>query len=154
MSAFPQTVVIRHRRENLKKCSLRGLESRADFLFLSYPFQSLANLENTIVLSLHAPPLTVADADHGLLILDATWRLAEKMAKSIEDQPQFIYRSLPDFYRTAYPRRQEDCSDPGRGLASIEAIYLSYLVLQRNTEGLLDNYYWKEQFLQKNKIIN
>ncbi len=154
MFSFPQTVVIRHRRENLKKCSLRGLESRTDFLFLSYPFHALPDLQNYIVLSLNAPLLTVADAEHGLLILDATWRLAEKMTKSIEDQPQFIYRSLPDFYRTAYPRRQEDCCDPERGLASIEAIYLSYLILQRNTEGLLDNYYWKEQFFQKNKIIN
>lgn len=148
MHSFPQTVVIRHRRENLKKCSLRGLESREDFLFLTYPFQSLPPLDHYIVLALDAPPLSEADADHGLLILDATWRLAEKMAKSIASHPHLIYRSLPACFRTAYPRRQEDCSDPGRGLASIEAIFLSYRILKRDTDGLLDQYHWKEQFLQ------
>lgn len=154
MQPFPPTVVIRHRLENLKKCSLRGLETRSDFLFLTYPYQSLPHLENYIVLTLNAPPLTCADASYGLLVLDATWRYAAKMFKPLENQPQFIYRSLPNHYRTAYPRRQQDCPDPARGLASIEAIYLSYCLLQRETEGLLDNYYWKEEFLSINQIIN
>ncbi len=154
MQSFPPTVVIRHRLENLKKCSLRGLETRADFLFITYPYLSLPNLANYIILTLNAPPLTAADAQHGLLILDATWRYATKMLKPLENQPQFIYRSLPAHYRTAYPRRQEDCPDPTRGLASIEAIYLSYKLLHRDTQGLLDHYYWKEQFYSINQIIN
>ena len=154
MQSFPPTVVIRHRLENLKKCSLRGLEARSDFLFITYPYSSLPNLQNYIILTLNAPPLTETDALNGLLILDATWRYAAKMLKSLENQPQFIYRSLPAHYRTAYPRRQEDCPDPERGLASIEAIYLSYQLLQRDTQGLLDNYYWKEQFFSINRIVN
>jgi pre-rRNA-processing protein TSR3 len=154
ISLFPSTVVIRHRLENLKKCSLRGLEMRPDFLFLTYPYQTLPHLENYIVLTLNAPPLTIEDAPYGLLILDATWRYAAKMFKPLAEQPQFLYRSLPNHYRTAYPRRQEDCPDPERGLASIEAIYLCYQILQRDTTGLLDNYYWKDQFLCMNQIIN
>jgi pre-rRNA-processing protein TSR3 len=154
MQSFPPTVVIRHRLENLKKCSLRGLETRSDFIFLTYPYSSLPNLQNYIILTLNAPPLMLADASHGLLILDATWRYAAKMFKPLENQPHFLYRSLPAHYRTAYPRRQEDCPDPTRGLASIEAIYLSYYLLQRDTSGLLENYYWKEQFLSINKIFN
>lgn len=154
MSLFPPTVVIRHRLENLKKCSLRGLEGRLDFVFLTYPYQSLPAVEGYIILALGAPPLTEADASHGLLILDATWRYAAKMFKPLENKPNFLYRSLPDHYRTAYPRRQDDCPDPARGLASVEAIYLSYRLLRRDTAGLLDNYYWKEAFLEKNQIIN
>lgn len=154
IQSFPPTVVIRHRLENLKKCSLRGLEIRSDFVFLTYPYQALPNLENYIILTLHAPPLTKSDASHGLLILDATWRYAAKMFKPLEHQPHFLYRSLPSHYRTAYPRRQQDCPDPERGLASIEAIYLSYSILQRETTGLLDYYHWKEQFLDLNQIIN
>lgn len=154
MQSFPPTVVIRHRLENLKKCSLRGLESRSDFHFISYPYSSLPNLQNYIILTLHAPPLTEADSQHGLLILDATWRYAAKMLKPLDNQPHFIYRSLPTHFRTAYPRRQPDCPDPERGLASIEAIYLSYRLLQRDTQGLLDQYYWKEQFFSINQIIN
>jgi len=147
---FPPTVVIRHRLENLKKCSLRGLEGRADFIFLTYPYQTLPDLQHYIILSLDAPVLTKSDAGHGLLILDATWRYAAQMRKPIAQHPQFLYRSLPPHHRTAYPRRQEDCPDPNRGLASIEAIYLSYRLLGRETSGLLDNYYWKEQFLEIN----
>lgn len=154
MQPFPPTIVIRHRLENLKKCSLRGLESRLDFLFITYPFSSLPDLKNYILLTLDAPPLTAADQEHGLLILDATWRYAAKMFKPFENQPDVLYRSLPAHFRTAYPRRQHDCPDPERGLASIEAIYLSYLLLQRETTGLLDGYYWKEQFLNKNQILS
>ena len=152
MNSFPPTVVIRHRLENLKKCSLRGLEGRPDFVFLTYPYSSLPELSNYIILALDAPPLTEKDAAHGLLILDATWRYASKMYQPLKDQPHFLYRSLPGHYRTAYPRRQLDCPDPERGLASIEAIYLSYRLLQRETKGLLDLYHWKENFLKINKI--
>lgn len=154
MQSFPPTVVIRHRLENLKKCSLRGLENRPDFIFLSYPYRVLPSLNNYIILNLDAPPLTIADLSYGLLILDATWRYAAKMFKPLENQPFFHYRSLPSHYRTAYPRRQDDCPDPERGLASIEAIYLCYRLLKRETTGLLDNYYWKDAFLNLNQINN
>lgn len=152
MQSYPPTVVIRHRLENLKKCSLRGLELRPDFVFLTYPYSTLPDLVDYIILTLEAPPLSEKDASHGLLILDATWRYAAKMYCPLQDQPRFIYRSLPAHYRTAYPRRQLDCPDPERGLASIEAIYLSYRLLQRETTGLLDLYYWKENFLKTNQI--
>ncbi|CUI17193.1 conserved hypothetical protein [Candidatus Protochlamydia naegleriophila] len=154
MQSFPPTVVIRHRLENLKKCSLRGLESRSDFIFLTYPYKSLPDLSGYIILAVDAPPLSVDDAKRGLLVLDATWRYAEKMMKPLHQQPQYIYRSLPHHYRTAYPRCQHDCPDPERGLASIEAIYLSYLLMGRSVEGLLDRYYWKEQFLRINQLLN
>lgn len=152
MQSFPQTVVIRHKRENLKKCSLRGLEGRTDFSFLTYPYLELPNLTNYIVLTLDAEPLTKADAQLGLLLLDATWRYAEKMIQPFLNQPIYHYRSLPFHFRTAYPRRQADCPDPERGLASIEALYLAYRILGRDVEGLLDHYYWKEDFLKLNQL--
>lgn len=154
MHLFPPTVVIRHRLENLKKCSLRGLEERSDFYFLTYPYHTLPSLNQYIVLTMEAPPLTAEDQAHGLLIIDATWRYAAKMMKPFENQPHLLYRTLPGGYRTAYPRRQDDCPDPSRGLASVEAIYLSYLILQRDTTGLLDHYYWRDRFLNINQIIN
>jgi pre-rRNA-processing protein TSR3 len=147
MNTFPPTLIWRHRRENKKKCSLRGLESREQFHFFSYPQQMLPELEGYIVLALDAPELTPADKECGLLILDATWRHAESMLKRVQAMAGPIYRSIPSHYRTAYPRRQEDCEDPNRGLASLEAIYIAYQILGRDTSGLLDNYYWKEPFL-------
>lgn len=154
MPSYPPTIVYRHRRENLKKCSLRGLEKRADFQFFSYPNQNLPALPSYILLELDAPPLTKEDQAYGLLVLDATWRYAEKMYRCVQpQQEQLIRRSLPSHFRTAYPRKQEDCMDPDRGLASVEAIYLAYSIMGRPTDGLLDHYYWAQDFLQLNKIL-
>lgn len=152
MQSFPPTIIIRHRLENLKKCSLRGLENRIDCLFLKYPYDELPDLTETVILAIDAPLLTIADAPKGLLLIDATWRYAAKIIKSVPSKYQVNYRSLPAHYKTAYPRRQDDCPDPERGLSSIEALYLSYLILKRPTDGLLDNYYWKEQFFEINQL--
>jgi pre-rRNA-processing protein TSR3 len=146
MIYFPPTIILRHKRENLKKCSLRGLEQRSDMIFLTYPTSSLPDLTHYCVLALEAPPLTSDDAHLGIFLIDATWRYAAKMAKSLPSPPTFTTRSLPAHFRTAYPRRQPDCPDPERGLASVEALYIAYSILGRNTDGLLDHYHWKERF--------
>lgn len=150
MVYFPPTIILRHKRENLKKCSLRGLEDRSDILFLRYPIDTLPDLTHYCVLSLDAPPLTIEDRHLGLFLIDGTWRHAQTMSRLVP--PSVPKRSLPSHFRTAYPRRQDDCSDPDRGLASVEALYLAYQILGRSTEGLLTNYYWKESFISTNKL--
>jgi pre-rRNA-processing protein TSR3 len=152
MQSIPPTIIIRHRLENLKKCSLRGLESRPDFIFVTYPYRELPNLNGYIILDLDAPPLTEFDKNAGILVVDATWRYAEKMMEPLKQIPNCLRRSLPGHYRTAYPRKQTACADPERGLASIEALYLTLLHAGRKTDGLLDNYYWKDQFLSINRL--
>jgi len=153
MIYFPPTIILRHRRENLKKCSLRGLEKRPDLIFLTYPLAHLPNLDNACILALDAPLLVEQDNTRALFLIDGTWKHAQTMAKLIPPRGNYIYRSLPPHFQTAYPRRQLDCPDPKRGLASVEALYLAYLILGRSTVGLLDYYYWKEDFLT-NKILN
>ncbi len=150
MQSFPPTVILRHRKENLKKCSLRGLEQRDDFIFYTYPDGDFPKFPDYILLDLDGEPLSPSDGDKGLLILDATWRYAGKMCKFVESKQSWIKRSIPPEWRTAYPRRQNDCPNPEQGLASIEAIYVSYNLLGRDTSGLLDTYHWKEDFLTKN----
>lgn len=152
MQMFPPTIVWRHRKENLKKCSLRGLESRADFRFFSYPDQVLPDLSNYVLLTIDAPPLEKEDAQKGLVIIDGTWRYAEKMVHRIDEIPGLERRSIPLHYRTAYPRHQTDCPFPERGLASLEAIFIAYYILGRDTSNLLNNYYWKEQFCKTNNL--
>jgi pre-rRNA-processing protein TSR3 len=153
MQGLSKTIIFRHKKENLKKCSLRGLEGREGFIFYSYPLKEWPDLSHCLLLTLDAPPLTKEDVDHDLLILDATWRYAGQMLKSVLTSGQQIEkRSLPSCYRTAYPRRQLDCADPKRGLASIEAIYIAHHILGRDTTGLLDNYYWKDLFMEKNML--
>lgn len=148
MQLFPPTVVWRHRKENLKKCSLRGLENRPDFKFYPYPGE-LPDLTHYIILDINAPVLEKTDAVHGLFIIDATWRYAAKMLSRVTSQ-KLIPRSIPTHFLTAYPRRQDDCPFPDRGLASIEAIFIAYHIFERKTEGLLDHYHWKEEFLKRN----
>ncbi len=151
MLYFPPTIILRHQRENLKKCSLRGLETRQDMIFLTYPTSALPDLTDYCVLTLDGPPLTQDDSHLGLFLIDGTWRYAEKMAKSLP--APYISRSLPAHFRTAYPRRQPDCPQPDRGLASVEALYLAYAILGRSTDGILDNYHWKELFI-KNVLLS
>lgn len=150
MQSFPLTYVLRHQRENLKKCSLRGLEKRDDCKFFTYPTSILPDTSNHFLLAMDAPPLQSSDKDKGIFLLDATWRYAEKMLKFVESKKVIEKRSIPSGFRTAYPRRQDDCPDPEAGLASIEALYIANTILGRNVEGLLDGYHWKEQFLNKN----
>lgn len=148
---YPLTVVWRHKRENLKKCSLRGLEQRSDFRFFCYPVDQLPVLDGYVLLTLGAPPLTASDAYRGLFLLDATWRYAAVMRQQLGEQEKgMLARSLPtNGMRTAYPRRQADCSDPEQGLASAEALYLAYKTLGRDVTGLLDHYHWRDLFLSQ-----
>lgn len=148
MQPFFPTIVLRHRRENLKKCSLRGLEEREDFRFIPYPTPTLPDLSHYVMLAIDAPPLSLADASSGLFVIDATWRYAEKMLSFVDSRVVIERRSIPSHYRTAYPRRQDDCPFPDQGLATIEAIYIAYEILGRDVTGLLDGYHWKQQFLK------
>lgn len=125
---------------------------RPDFRFFTYPRHELPYMDGYVLLVMDgAPELSSKDCDRGLFILDSTWRYAEVMqvqaAKALHN---CVERTLPRAIRTAYPRRQEDCIDPERGLASIEAIYVAYHLMGRSTQGLLDNYHWREAFLERN----
>ena len=120
---MPPTVILRHRRENLKKCSLRGLETRSDLLFYTYPVDPMPDLSGYLLLKVGARPLSEEDAERGLFLIDGTWRLALVMEKQLPWKLEA--RSLPPGFRTAYPRRQTECPDPEAGLASVEALYLA-----------------------------
>ena len=147
MNKLVSTIILRHRKENLKKCSLRGLESRPDFLFLTYPNDPLPDLSSFVILTLDAPLLSASDRHQGLFLVDATWRYAATMCEHL---PQGQRRSLPRL-KTAYPRYQTACPDPDSGLASIEALYAAYLLTGRDPSGLLDRYHWKDAFLKNNE---
>lgn len=158
----PDYIIIRHAKENLKKCSLHGFESDPRFRFFTYPkdLKILETLpyETYICLDIEGPSLGHKDLaieveKAPLLIIDATWRYAQKIAKMIPKIGQGMHCSLPKEWVTAYPREQTDCPCPERGLASIEAIYVAALLTNRDPSGLLDRYYWHEKFLDINKEL-
>jgi pre-rRNA-processing protein TSR3 len=143
---FPPTVIIRHPHENPRKCSVLPLRGRADLVFLHYPVHPRPDLAGYVRLAAEGPPLTAADAGGGLLLLDGSWRWAAAMTRDFLDVPP---RSLSG-WQTAYPRVSKLGTDPGNGLASIEALFVAYHLLGRPTEGLLDHYHWAGEFLRRN----
>ncbi len=147
---YPKTLIVRHRKENKKKCSLEPITNREDCLFLNYPQCILPPIENYVLLSFEGPPLRESDQDKGIILIDGTWKYAEIMQQVLFKDLPIQKRSLPSSLRSAYPRKQTGCSNPDQGLASIEALYAAYKVLKRDCKGLLDDYYWKEPFLAKN----
>lgn len=152
MFKFPPTIILRHRKENLKKCSLRGLEQRPDCHFFTYPKEKVPDLSNYFLLTLDAPILSDDDRDLGIFLIDGTWRYAALMERQLPTPHPFQRRSLPAHFRTAYPRRQEDCPLPSQGLSSVEALYLSYVLLGRDPLGILDHYHWTNEFLKLNPL--
>jgi pre-rRNA-processing protein TSR3 len=147
------TLILRHRKENRKKCSLTPLEKRPGFIFLTYPKDPLIDLSSYLLLSLEGEPLSAQDMGKGLCLIDATWRYASSMQEWLFSQKNLPLRSLPHQARTAYPRKQTSCSDPDRGLASIEALFIAFQILKMDNKNLLDQYYWRGDFYQKNEDL-
>ena len=65
------TIVMIHRKENLKKCSVWPLHHRSDFRFHIFPYD-IPSLESQSVirLGIGGEPLSIADANRDLLVLD------------------------------------------------------------------------------------
>ncbi len=146
MLTYPITIIVRHPRENPRKCSVIPLQGREDVLLVPYPAADLPPLDNYIRLAADGPELSPADCNSGILLLDGSWRSASRMTRDFEAVPP---RSLHG-WKTAYPRVSKQGTDPDNGLASIEALYIACHILGRPTEGLLDHYHWAAQFLELN----
>lgn len=145
---YPITVIVRHPKENPRKCSILPLEGRPDLLFLRYPVKEPPPLDGYIRLAADGPELSGADAERGLLLLDGSWNWAGKMTRAFE---HVAPRSLHGV-RTAYPRSAKLGTDPDNGLATVEALFIAYHILGRPTAGLLDHYHWAHDFLQCNGL--
>ena len=144
--SLPPTIIIRHSKENPRKCSILPLRGRPGIVILGYPVKQMPDLTGYVRLAAEGPELSAADSPCGLLLLDASWRWAGRMTASFSEVPA---RSLHG-YKTAYPRVAKSGTDPDNGLASIEALYIAYRLLGCSTDGLLDHYHWKEEFLKAN----
>lgn len=146
--SYPGTLIVRHPKENPRKCSILPLRHRTDLMFLSYPVKNLPALEGYVRLAAEGPELSGTDAACGLLLLDGSWNWADRMTRDFAHVPP---RSLHGF-QTAYPRTSKLGTDPHNGLASVEALYVAYHILGRPTVGLLDHYRWAAEFLDRNRL--
>ncbi len=143
------TIIVVHPKERASKCTVAPLKGREGFVFWKFPKRGPEPLDNYVRLGMGGPLLSPLDADCGLLVLDGTWKWAERMESEFADLP---VRSLPD-WKTAYPRVSKVHEDPNNGLATIEAIFAAYIHLGRSTESLLDEYHWADQFLALNQEL-
>src|SRR5438552_2829026 len=80
----PPTVIVRHPKENPRKCSVLPLRGRDDLVFFTYPVAELPPLEGFVRLADEGPELSAADARRGLLLLDGSWNWARKMTRAFE----------------------------------------------------------------------
>ena len=142
----PPTIIVVHLRERRSKCSVWPLRERNDFVFWKYPDRGEEPLDGYVRLGIGGPLLGPDDRERGLLVIDGTWRYAERMEADYADVP---LRSLPK-WRTAYPRVSKQYDDPEGGLATVEAVYAAFVATDRDTSGLLDHYHWAEPFLEAN----
>ncbi len=150
MNTYPITIIVRHPRENPRKCSILPIRTRSDVQIFTYPAEGLPLLDGYIRLAADGPELSVADSAYGILLLDGSWRSAGKMIAQYE---HVTPRSLHG-WKTAYPRVSKRGTDPDNGLASIEALFIAHHILGRPTEGLLDHYHWADQFLSLNALTS
>lgn len=143
------TIIVRHKKENPRKCSVIPLKGREDVRFYLYPMTQMPDTAGYIRLAADGPPLSATDRAMGILLLDGSWRSADSMTREFAHVEP---RSLSGFV-TAYPRVSKLGTDPANGLASIEALYLAYHILGRPTAGLLDQYHWAAEFLRLNPTM-
>jgi len=142
-------ILVIHPKENRAKCSLEPLRTRAEqfgLVFVEFARSRSIDLTDYVRLCVDGPALSAADSDRGLVVIDGSWRHAAAMQSSFAAAPP---RSLIG-YRTAYPRVSKLFQDPAAGLASIEALYIAYRILGRPTDGLLNGYRWRDEFLTLN----
>lgn len=166
------TVVIRHPKERLSKCSLEPLRGREDITFYKARPGFVFDATGYVLLHHEGKALVIengewrmesgelADASptdsqlsthHSqlssprLLLLDSTWRLLPQLETCVVGEPVRV--RLPGGVRTAYPRVSKIGENPLGGLASVEALYLARRLLGDDDPTLLDDYRWKDPFL-------
>jgi pre-rRNA-processing protein TSR3 len=145
--AVPETVIVVHPKERRSKCTILPLRGTPGLRFArSTSERATGPLEGYLRLDVDAPPLTAADADRGLLLLDGTWRWVEDLAVPFG---HLETRSIQGVH-TAYPRGSSIGELPDGGLATVEALYVAHRILGRSTSGLLDHYHWAPDFLAVN----
>ncbi len=150
MSSLPgPTIIVRHRTEKTRKCSVFPLKGLDGFVFYGFPLREKLELDGYVRLGIGGTPLGAQDVDKGLLILDSSWRRVGAMEREFAEVP---VRGLPPL-RTAFPRLSKCHEDPAAGLATVEALYAALTLLGRDTTSVLDHYRWRGQFLELNRGV-
>jgi ribosome biogenesis protein Tsr3 len=120
--------------------------------FVPFNRERTVAAEGRILLTPDGELLSDADRGRGLLLIDSSWRRVAQLLGTVEGE--VVPRRLPELI-TAYPRKSKAHSDPAMGLASVEALYAAALILGEPADELLDDYCWRDRFLNENaQLLN
>ena len=149
----PEVILVRLNKESPKKCSLTPLfdQGRTNIQWHRVSIGQQVVVGEATLLHPDGEPLSPEDAGRPLLLIDSSWRDLPRVLGGVEGL--LHYRSLPEGFRTAYPRRSKAGTDPTDGLASIEALHAAQALLGLRDDSLLEGYHWKDDWLDSNSDL-
>lgn len=141
-------LIIRDARESPKKCTIAALRGFPNITIRGWQRDTRIDISGATFLHPGGEPLSAADANRTLLIVDSSWHhLAQMMNDLIGAHEK---RSIPAGFVSAYPRRSRIYQDPANGLASVEALFIALTILGDRREDILEPYHFRNQFLELN----
>jgi pre-rRNA-processing protein TSR3 len=143
-------LILRDPKESKKKCSLTPLAGREGVVFRTYAPDRRIDAGGRILLDPDGEPFTSADRGTPIFLIDCAWRRVPTLSRTVDGELK--RRRLPDLL-TAYPRKSNFFEDPVRGLASIEALYAASLLVGAPRLDLLNEYRWRDEFLEINAML-
>lgn len=149
-----QFEILMDAKENPRKCTILPLKHRSDFNIRYFrggrtiePFfaQALLHIDGEDLSKISSRITSLA-------LIDCNWKHVEPTLQRVQRPlPQLV--RIPEGFQTAYPRRNKMGNDPEAGLATIEALFIASAFLGFWDETLFEKYYFKEDFLEKNKAL-
>lgn len=142
--------IIRYSRVDKKQCSLTALEGRADLKFHNEKAIGKVDFNGCVLLHPDGVELSEADKDKSIILVDAHWKKAMKIVTQLEENYELERRGITGF-STAFPRTKGLKGDPVNGLRSCECLWVVKKLLGERDDSLLENYYFREEFFERNK---
>jgi pre-rRNA-processing protein TSR3 len=143
-------------KENPHKCTVTPLKGRTDILIRKFSDAPAIKPFSTDLLlhvdGLDLPTLVAANKINSIGVIDCVWKRVEPILKRLENPLPTLAR-IPEGFVTAYPRRNKLGHDPDAGLATIEAMFIAGAFAGAWDETLLDNYYFKDNFIKFNEAL-
>ena len=144
--------ILMDKRENPRKCTIAPLKDRADFHIRYFSHgRKISAFTATTLLHVEGELIQKAKSDDTvqLAVIDCNWRKVPSTLQRVALPLPKLVR-IPEGFVTAYPRANKEGKDPEHGLATIEALFLAAAFFGNWDESLLEKYYFKDLFLQKN----
>lgn len=141
--------------ENPRKCTIAPLRGREDFSFRYFSGNKpVAPFTADCLLHIDGECLTGIPRGslRSLALIDCTWKKVPGVLQRLERPLPRLVR-MPDGFVTAYPRMNKEGLDPSGGLATIEALFIAAAFMGRWDLSLLENYHFKNQFLELNEAL-